>query len=107
MEWEEYWEWLLSEKKYTLLVEEMDEADKSTGKETTEKICHEIYIDYGEWRKHLSKVKDDFLHIIENLQGVHLQTSRIKSLDSLLGKVITKRHAQNKGYICTDGSVST
>lgn len=29
---------------------------------------------------------------IEGLHGVHLQTSRIKNLDSLLGKVITKRH---------------
>lgn len=26
MEWEKYWNWLLSEKKFTLLVREMDEA---------------------------------------------------------------------------------
>ena len=93
MEWEKYWNWLLSEKKFTLLVREMDEADESIGnKETIKEICHQIYLDYEKWRNHLIGIKDDFLHIIEELQGVHLQTSRIKTLDSLIGKVITKRH---------------
>lgn len=35
MEWEKYWNWLLSEKKFTLLVREMDEADESIGNEET------------------------------------------------------------------------
>ncbi len=35
MEWEKYWNWLLSEKKFTLLVREMDEADESIGNKET------------------------------------------------------------------------
>ena len=65
MEWEKYWNWLLSEKKFTLLVREMDEADESIGnKETIKEICHQIYLDYEKWRNHLIGIKDDFLHIM-------------------------------------------
>lgn len=64
MEWKKYCGSLLSEKQFSLLVEEMNEADESIGnRETIEQICYQIYSDYEKWRKHLIEVKDDFLHI--------------------------------------------
>lgn len=60
---------------------------------TTEQICHKIYDDYYRiWRPKWKQVRDHFLELVEQFQGVHLQTSRIKTLDSLLVKVICKRH---------------
>lgn len=42
--------------------------------------------------KNLNKVKRDFLDTIEKIDGVHLQCSRVKTKESLIAKVITKRY---------------
>lgn len=97
MEWETYWNMLLDKKKLRLKVNEMNQVDMLLGNEIrVEEICHQIFIDYLEWRNDLEKIKQSFFHIIEGFKGVHLQCNRIKSLDSLLTKVITKRHANLK-----------
>ena len=60
---------------------------------TTEKICHTICDNYfKEWKPHLEEVKSEFLKLIDQFKEVHLQTNRIKNIDSLLVKVINKRY---------------
>lgn len=94
MEWEEYWEKLLREKKLVQRIDEMNLYDAECGEQNyTERMCHEIYNDYHNNRKeYLETVKTDFLKQIEQFKGIHLQSSRIKQINSLLVKVITKRY---------------
>ena len=94
MEWESYWDNLIEKKKLRPRLDELDELDKARcNPYTTEQICHKIYDDYYRiWRPKWKQVRDHFLELVEQFQGVHLQTSRIKTLDSLLVKVICKRH---------------
>lgn len=94
MEWETYWEALIEKKKLRPRIEELDQIDQLRGNNfTTKEICHKIFDNYHEEMKpHLEQVRQDFSKLIDQFQGVHLQTSRIKTLDSLLVKVISKRH---------------
>lgn len=94
MEWESYWNNLIEKKKLRPRLDELDELDKARcNPYTTEQICHKIYDDYYRiWRPKWKQVRDHFWELVEQFQGVHLQTSRIKTLDSLLVKVICKRH---------------
>jgi len=93
MSWEVYWSELLRDKKLTEKVDEMNQVDKQLGNSTTiEDICHQIYDDYANWKKNLEDIRSLLLKEIEDFAGVHLQTSRIKKMDSLIVKVITKRY---------------
>ncbi len=94
MEWEAYWKNLLDNKKLWKYIDEMNQVDRISGNPLCiEEICHEIYDDYKNvWRCKLENVKVQFHKLIEEFQGVHLQSSRIKTVDSLLVKVITKRY---------------
>lgn len=93
VEWERFWSDLVEEKKLKGKILEMNQADVALGNTMMiEEICHQIFEDYQEWYQNLEKVKKEFLRIIDELQGVHLQCSRIKELDSLLVKVVTKRY---------------
>lgn len=93
MEWEAFWNTLLDKHKLRRKVEEMDQVDRVKGHTTNIKeICHCIYDDYSLWRDEWEKKKDEIWKIIEGFPGVHLHTSRIKKLESLIEKVIRKRH---------------
>ena len=94
MDWEEYWKCLLDKKKLKARIEEMNQADEVQNRSLRmADICHMIYDDYqNSWREKLDKTKIEFQHLIEEFQGVHLHSSRIKTIDSLLVKVITKRY---------------
>lgn len=93
MEWESYWEQLICEKKLQDKVNNMDVIDRERdGKTRIKDICHDIYNDYDNYCEELEKIRMDLLKMVETFPGVHLQTSRVKQLDSLLEKVITKRH---------------
>lgn len=93
MEWEEFWNTLLDERKLRLKVAEMDQVDDAKGHIIkTEEICHHIYDDYSLWKSKCEDIKKDIWDIIEKFKGVHLHTSRIKSVDSLIEKVIRKRY---------------
>lgn len=94
IKWECYWKRLLEEKKLENFVSEMDQVDDELGNTFhIEEICHRIYEDYQNlWETHLEKVRADFLKVLESFQHIHLQTSRVKTIDSLLEKVITKRY---------------
>ncbi|MDE7063666.1 MAG: hypothetical protein K2O73_10575, partial [Lachnospiraceae bacterium] len=91
MSWEEYWEDLLKNKKLISVVREMNEVDDALENEfRIEDICRKIYYDYNQkWENELKTVKSGLQEILDGFQGVHLQTSRVKSVDSVLEKVIT------------------
>ena len=93
MKWEEQWDSLLKKPKLKQKVMEMDQVDQFKNHTVyTEEICHCIYMDYSNFKGKLEDVKEDIWRILEQFPGVHLHTSRIKSMDSLLEKVINKRH---------------
>ena len=88
MDWEGYWENLLEKKKLKARVDEMDQADQARNSSfRIEDICRKIYDNYqSRWRRELEEAKVEFQRIIEGFQGVHLHSSRIKTIDSLLVK---------------------
>lgn len=93
MEWKEYWNNLIIEKKLQNMVHSMDEIDQMEfGQYKIEDICRSIFMEYEDYRRELENVRKNLLEIIDTFPGVHLQTSRVKSLDSLLEKVVTKRY---------------
>ena len=93
MEWSEFWEMLLRDRKLQQKVEDMNVVDCAKGhSQNTEQICHQIYDDYGKWKDYCEDVKKKIWDIIEQFPGVHLHTKRVKSVESLIGKVISKRH---------------
>lgn len=94
MDWDIYWEKLVQNKRLAQKIEDLNQVDKLRKNDfTTEKICHTIYDNYfKEWKPHLEEVKSEFLKLIDQFKEVHLQTNRIKNIDSLLVKVINKRY---------------
>lgn len=98
MDWESYWKTFIIEKKCQNKIYEMDAVDEALGNEwRIETICHKIYEDY-ELNLHgqLEKVRQDFLKLLDTFSNIHLQTSRVKEIDSLLKKIIDKRHSSLK-----------
>lgn len=94
MDWNEFWDTLLSDRKIKSKVNQINEADMLLyGEERIEKICHCIYDEYGTLEHNLNEIKRHLLVDIENFAGVHLLTSRVKKVGSLLCKVIIKKHA--------------
>lgn len=95
MEWEHFWNQLLDEHKLRSKVNDMNQVDLvKNGALCIEQICHQIYDEYDSLKDHYEQIRDDFWKIIETIDYVHLHTSRIKSIDSLLVKVVTKRYRQ-------------
>lgn len=93
MEWDEFWEMLLRDRKLQQKVAEMDIVDLAKGHfQNTEQICHGIYDDYDNWKNYCEDIKKEIWDIIEQFSGVHLHTKRVKSVESLMEKVINKRY---------------
>lgn len=92
--WESYWKEFIRDKKLENFVTEMNQVDDQLHNEFhIEEICHKIYEDYqNSWKNHLEDVRVNFLKELEKFKHVHLQTSRVKQIDSLLEKVVTKRY---------------
>lgn len=92
-EWDPYWDELIHLNKLEEKIRDLDEVDKLEGRNiTTKEICRHIFEDYKNWQTKCKKIRDDLLLEIGELSGIHLHTSRIKTMDSLIVKVITKRH---------------
>ena len=92
MNWEEYWKQFVDSYKLNDKISDMDEIDLDrNGRYIIKDICHTIYDEYPNYREDLEKIRLDLLNIVEYFPGVHLQTSRVKELDSLLNKIIKKR----------------
>lgn len=89
-EWEIYWDKLLNTNKLHDTIKQLDLIDGNTPK--TKNLCHEIWGKYDSMYKKLNSVREDLIRTVETFPKVHLHTSRVKSLDSILCKIITKRH---------------
>lgn len=88
-EWEAFWNPFLDAKKLRSKVEEINKIDQCN---KTESICREIFDEYEAYSKRLNDVRLKFVQEVEHLPGVHLQTSRVKSVESIIEKVVTKRY---------------
>lgn len=93
MEWEVYWQNLLTEKKLNNKVSELNVYEETILKQAplTEKICKGIYDRYDEMEERLKAVKTDCIRAFDTIEGVYLKSGRVKGKDSLLCKVIDKR----------------
>lgn len=88
-EWDEFWISFLNVKKLNTKVDNLNELD---GCKKTETICKAIYENYDKYKDELDNIRILFVKEVEHLPGVHLQTSRVKSLDSILEKIVNKRY---------------
>lgn len=94
MEWSKYWSDFVTKNKLNDKIQEMNEIDMDkNGVYQIEDICHKIFNDYVVYKNELEVIRQKLLEKIEVFPCVHLQTSRVKELDSLLEKVIKKRHS--------------
>lgn len=88
-DWDDFWISFLDYKKLNTKISELNTIDDS---EKTESICRKIYYQYDEYKEILEKIRRMFVQEIEHFSGVHLQTSRTKSIESLLEKIVNKRY---------------
>lgn len=84
IEWTNFWEAFITKKKLHSKVKAMDEMDVALGgKPQTEEICRLIYEDYNKnYKGYLETVRDNFLKELDKFSSVHLQSNRIKKIDS-------------------------
>lgn len=94
MNWDTYWDDFVEKNRLQNHIQEMNMADEQLGHELRIKdICHMIYDDYENCLKNqLEQVRADFLQVLETFRNVHLQKSRVKSIESILWKIIHKRY---------------
>lgn len=93
--WSQYWQSFLDQKKLHEIVNQMNEFDRLEGNAPqTESICHDIFNEQLSVNERFEDIRQDLIKVFEKLPGVHLHTSRVKICDSLLQKVIMKRHEQ-------------
>ena len=94
MHWDTYWNDFVEKNKLQNHIQEMNVADDQLGHELRiEDICHIIYDDYeNRLKSQLEQVRTDFLQVLDTFQNVHLQKSRVKSIESILWKIIDKRY---------------
>lgn len=95
-EWSLFWSGFLDRERLNTAVYEMDLLDKELKKDKTiEDICKGVYLKYDETDEdRLELVRTEFLKTIDNISHVHLSTSRVKTIDSILRKIITKRYEE-------------
>lgn len=92
--WNEFWTDFLDRERLNDIVGELNELDKTLNRDqTTEDICKGVYLRYDQQdEKHLKAVRLEFHRKIDEIAHVHLSTSRVKTIDSIIRKIITKRH---------------
>lgn len=92
--WETYWENLLRENKLAEMVAQLDYVDSANNRGSyTKAICEIIFRKYDSIKSVLNKVHDDLILELNSVDDVYLRSSRIKSMDSLIMKVIKKRYS--------------
>lgn len=101
--WKSWWNQFLSNEKLIGKVRELDEVDKLNGGEPlTEKICYEVYNNYDTFSKQREDIKQELINTLGTKKQVHLQSGRVKDKESLIGKIIRKRHeyigSRTSGY---------
>lgn len=91
MDWDKYWADLITEHRLSAMVRQLDAADEAMGFGAgyVEKTCKGVYENFT--HKDYSEIKSNFLQLIDSIPNVHSIGSRVKNVDSLLVKIITKR----------------
>lgn len=93
--WDDYWDELIEKNKLKNVVKDINEFDEQNGY-CIKNICEKIYSDYSQYIEELEKTRKQLLKIVSQFSEVHLETSRVKNVESLLCKVIEKRYAHIK-----------
>lgn len=108
-EWDPWWNDFLRTKKLRMKVRELDESDCLVGiKPLTKELCYEVYNNYDAISKQREQIKQDLVNVLGKLEQVHLQSGRVKTKESLIEKIIRKRHeyigSKTSGYACIDSA---
>lgn len=92
--WNEFWPEFLERERLLDTIQELDLLDRENQNTClTEDICRGIYEEYdARDEARLKKVRHDFLQLLDDIKHVHLSTSRVKNINSILRKIIIKRH---------------
>lgn len=98
MEWNDYWNSLIKKYRLSETIKQLDIADAASGrgKGYTENTCKNVREDFLKNERHYSSVKDNFLKIIDSIPNVHSIGNRVKAIDSLLVKIVSKRAEKYK-----------
>ena len=86
LEWPDFWSSFLETHKLNGKVREIDSISTCS----TEELCRKIYDNYNYDK--LNDIRKELIEVVEFFPGVHLNTSRVKEIESLLKKVITKKY---------------
>lgn len=91
--WCDYWPSFLDRERLNGVVAELTEQDKEENREQTiEDICKGVYLKYDQRdEERLKEVRIEFQKKIDKIAHVHLSTSRVKTIDSIIRKIIIKR----------------
>ncbi len=94
MVWEDYWRNFLEREGLNNKVEDLNALDDANNRDQRiEQICKAVFDVYDfQDEARLENVRLEFLKHIDRVAHVHLSTSRVKTIDSVLRKIITKRH---------------
>lgn len=92
--WNEFWPDFLERERLQSIVKELDLLDAaSRSGRSTEEICKGVYEVYdARDEARLKQVRHDFLKLLDDIEHIHLSTSRVKTINSILRKIIVKRH---------------
>lgn len=92
--WCEFWPSFLDRERLNSIVDELNELDEAENREQSiEDICKGVYLKYDQRDEdRLKNVRIEFQKKIDKIAHVHLSTSRVKTIDSIIRKIITKRH---------------
>lgn len=90
--WDEFWDKFIADNKLQSVIDEIDTILSKTSDFLIEDICHKVYNKYGVYSEELDVKRKDLIHDVEGLPGVHLLSSRTKTVESLLRKIIKKKH---------------
>lgn len=92
--WNEFWPEFLEREQLEYTVTAMNAADKELGRtQFIEDICRSVYEQYDMTDEvRLKQVRKDFLELLSSIDHIHLSTSRVKTISSILRKIITKRN---------------
>ena len=98
MEWNDYWNSLIEKNRLSETIKQLDIADEAMGRGVgyTEKTCKSVRENFLDKDKHYLSVKESFFKLINAIPNVHSIGSRVKEIDSLLVKIITKRAEKYK-----------
>lgn len=93
MKWDDYWNGLIERHRLLGTINQLDMADEANGRGFgyTERICKDVFKSFSDREDDYAAVKKNFLELIDSIPNIHSIGSRVKEIDSLLVKIITKR----------------